>query len=78
MRSSISSNQERYTHTAEVDRVTAGAIAFRPPVYRGDIALDWIPKRAIIDSDTDLDEIEAGDEITIEIPLRLAREKGLA
>ena len=68
---------ERFTHCAEVAIVTAGAIGFKPPIYRGHIALDWIPKGVVLDSDTDLDEIEPGDEVTIEIPLSLARRKGL-
>ena len=70
--------QKRVTLCAEVARVTRDAIALKPPIYRGNIALDWIPKSVIKDSDTDIDEIEAGDEITIEIPEWLARQKGLA
>jgi len=70
--------EELYTICARVARVTRAAIALEPPIYRGNIALDWIPKRAIVDSDTEIDEIEIGDDITIDIPLRLAREKGMA
>lgn len=69
--------QKRITICAEVARVTPGAIALKPPIYRGNIALDWIPKSAIKESDTEIDEIEAGEEITIEIPLWLAKQKGL-
>ena len=38
----------------------------------------WIPKSQIIECDCEIDDIEIGDEIEIEIPLWLAREKGLA
>lgn len=71
-------SQTRITICAEVARVTRDAIALKPPIYRGNIALDWIPKSAIKESDTEIDEIEAGEEITIEIPAWLARQKGLA
>jgi len=36
----------------------------------------WIPLSQISDSDEDLDELEEGDEVTVEIPKWLAREKG--
>jgi hypothetical protein len=36
-----------------------------------------IAESLVIHSDTDLDEIEAGDKITIEIPAWLAEEKGV-
>ena len=38
---------------------------------------EFIAKSLIVKCDIELDDIEAGDEITIEIPLWLAREKGL-
>jgi len=69
--------QRLITICAQVARVTPEAIALKPPIYRGNIALDWIPKSMIKDSDTEIDEIEAGEEITIDIPAWFAREKGL-
>jgi hypothetical protein len=38
----------------------------------------WIPKPAIIECNTDVDEIVVGEEVTVEISLTLARRKGLA
>ena len=38
----------------------------------------FIPFSVVVDCDTPLDEIEPGDEIEIEIPLWLAREKEMA
>ncbi len=58
-------------------RVSEDAIAFKPPILRGHIAWDWIPKSAVLECDTDIDQIEAGEEITVEIPLWLAQKKGL-
>ena len=37
----------------------------------------FIPRSLILDSDTDLDEIAQGEEVTIEIPRWKARELGL-
>ena len=78
LKSASAINVERFTHTAIVAQVTDGAIGFYPPTRGKHTAWDWIPKRAILDCDSDLDEVEVDEEITIEIPLRLAREKGLA
>jgi len=74
----MTQKEELHTICARVARVTRAAIALEPPIYRGNIALYWIPKRAIVDSDTEIDEIEVGDRITIEIPEWLARQKGLS
>ncbi|HWP58985.1 MAG TPA: hypothetical protein VNL14_13920 [Candidatus Acidoferrales bacterium] len=38
----------------------------------------WLGRRAVLDSDTEWDEIEQGEEITAEIPLWLARKEGLS
>lgn len=38
---------------------------------------EWIAKSQIVECDTELDAIEVGYDITIEIPAWLAREKGL-
>lgn len=70
--------QRTITISAEVARVTDDAIALKPPIHRGNIALDWIPKSVIKECDTEIDEIEEGEEITIEIPEWLARQKGLS
>ncbi len=37
----------------------------------------WIAKSLILDSDTDLDDIQIGDEITIAVPRWLAEKSGL-
>jgi hypothetical protein len=37
---------------------------------------EWIPLSLISESDAELDELEEGDEVMIEIPKWLAREKG--
>lgn len=39
---------------------------------------EFIPKSLIVECDTEIDDIEVGDEIEIEIPLWLARKKRLA
>ena len=39
---------------------------------------EWLPKSRIIGCDTEIDSIEVGDEIAVEIPLWLARNMGLA
>ena len=38
----------------------------------------WIPKPAIIECNTDVDEIVVNEKVTVEISLTLARRKGLA
>ena len=38
---------------------------------------EWIPKSQIEDCDVDVDDLEKGDKIRIEIPAWLAEEKGL-
>lgn len=38
----------------------------------------FIPRSQIIDSDTDLDEIQIGEAASFEVPLWLARREGLA
>ena len=70
--------RETFTVTDTVTAVTDRAVLLKQlsiPVGRGQ--QEWIAKRLIIECDTDLDDIEAGEEITIEIPQWLAREKGL-
>lgn len=37
----------------------------------------FIPRSLVQDSDTELDDVEVGDEIALEIPLWLARDRGL-
>jgi hypothetical protein len=71
---------ETCTVTDEVAAVTPKSILLkqcvRPSWAQHD--QEWIPKSRIIECDQDVDEIDVGDEITIEIPLWLARAKGLA
>ena len=79
----------RYNSSAQTDTVTVtdlvAAVTSKSLLLKQCARPSWqrheqefIAKSLIVDSDTELDEIEVGDEITIEIPLWLAREKGLA
>lgn len=75
----MSQKQETVTIRDTVAAVTPKAILLRRcarPSYAKHTQ-EWIAISQIVESDAELDLIEVGDEITIEIPLWLAREKGL-
>ena len=73
-------SRETVTITDIVAAVTRKALLLKScaePSYAKH-AQEWIAKSQIIECDSDLDDIAVGEEITIEIPLWIAREKGLA
>lgn len=70
---------ETFTYCNQVNGIT------RKGFFLGHGAPQWsresdvfIPRSMIRECDSELDDIQLGDEIIIEIPLWLAREKGLA
>lgn len=76
----MSREQKTFTISDTVAAVTAKAILLKScaePSYAKH-QQEWLAKSQIIECDCEIDDIEIGDEIEIEIPLWLAREKGLA
>lgn len=66
------------TVTDTVEAVTEKAILLRELVRPfNPNQSEWIAKSQIVECDQDVDEIKVGDEITVEIPAWLARQKGL-
>lgn len=76
MSRAVGNRRQTVTIEAMVVATTDKAIKlYGPPL--GLIEDPWIPRSQILDCDDDLDEAAEGDEITIEIPLWLARDKAL-
>ena len=70
--------EETFDYCAEIRAIT------RRGFWMGGGGPEWssdrnvfIPRKTILDSDTDLDEVQVGDDLTVEIPLWLARDRGL-
>lgn len=68
---------DRYTLTGTVREVRSKSVALEPPAMTRNQALCWVPRSQILDADCDLDEVERGDELTVEVPLWFARKEGL-
>ena len=74
------SNNQTVAITDIVAAVTRKAILLKScarPSY-AEHNQEWIAKSQIVEADCEIDDIVIGEEITIEIPLWLAREKGMA
>lgn len=71
--------EETFEYCAEIRSIT------RSGFWMGGGGPEWssdrnvfIPRSKISEADTDLDEVEVGEEITVEIPLWLAKREELA
>lgn len=70
--------EETFEYCAEIRTIT------RAGFWMGGGGPQWssdgnvfIPRSKIIDADSDLDDVAVGEEITVEIPLWLARDRGI-
>ncbi len=70
---------ERFTLTRQVSGITPKGfwLGHGAPNWPSDRDV-FIARNVILDCDTDLDEVEVGEEITVEIPMWLAVNRGLA
>ena len=71
------SKQETVTVTDIVVAVTDKALLLKKLSLEGGGQQSWLAKSLIVESDTDLQDIQADHEITVEIPRWLAEREGL-
>jgi len=69
---------ETFEYCAEVRNITPNGF------WMGGGGPDWsenrnvfVPRSQIVECDSALDDVEVGEEITVEIPLWLAKDRGL-
>lgn len=72
-------SEQTFTFCGTVVAIRDKSIGMRPEDYpHNDRLVRWIPRSVIVDSDSDLDEIETNMELTVELPAWFAKREGLA